>query len=131
MQSHESFFHSTFLSLYIYIFSFAHSFAKGSNATLAPNQYEGTNAYIELGGIQWLDSFLLYRHVIEALEIRRKDSGLQFNYHLSKHNPEDDDFMSAAFGAAWSQWTSGRAGFLTASEQRLFSNDYTDLLGIS
>lgn len=114
----------TFLS-----FCFSRSFAKGSKATLAPNQYAGTNAYIELGGIQWLDTHILFSKVIEALENRRDT--LDFNYHLSKHNPEDDDFMKAGFGDAWEKWTVGRAAFLTASEQRMFSSDYTDLLGIS
>jgi hypothetical protein len=107
------------------------SFAKGSKATMAPNHYEGITAYIELGGIQWIDSLLMYGKVIEALENRRQADGIQFNYHMSKWNPEDDDFMHAAFGDAWTQWTAGRAAFLTESEQRLFSNDYTDLLGIS
>jgi hypothetical protein len=110
------------------LFLFLDSFAKGSKATMAPNQYEET-AYIELGGIQWLDTIILYDKVIEALENRRDE--LDFNYHLSKENPEDDDFMSAGFGAAWTQFTVGRAGFLTESEQYMFSNDYTKLLGIT
>jgi hypothetical protein len=91
-----------------------------------------TSAFIDLPGIDSVETRATYRRIQQVLENHRND-GLSFTYHWGKFNPDNDDWIEKAFGATvLNDWKNERATFLeTAETLRLFSNDFTDLIGLT
>ena len=108
-------------------------YTPGSDALLAPSHYKGTiNAWISFSSIDVVPEVrIAYKKVQQALEARRGD--LSFTYHWGKHIPRNEQWPVESFGRdVIREWKLERQKLLPSSEDmRLFSNDFTDKLGLT
>jgi tmRNA-binding protein len=106
-------------------------YTAASNATLSPSKFAPISAWISFSSLDIPTSRAAYQLVFKALEERRGD--ITFTYHWGKDLPLNDEWIEKSHGRqALQDWKRQRRLLLPTREmRRLFSNDYTDLLGLT
>jgi FAD/FMN-containing dehydrogenase len=106
-------------------------YVKSSKATLATSRFGDISAYVEIASIDLPETRELYQRVMDALEDSR-DDGINFTYHWGKVLPLNDSWIERSYGlAVVTEWKMQRARLLTPQMSYIFSNDYTDTLGLT
>jgi hypothetical protein len=105
-------------------------FVKSSKATLATSRFGDISAFVEIASIDIPETRKLYQRVMDALEDRRAD-GINFTYHWGKVIPLNDQWIEKSYGTALEEWQAQRSKLLTPHMSYIFSNDYTDALGLT
>jgi hypothetical protein len=105
-------------------------FVKSSKATLATSKFGDISAFVEIASIDIPETRKFYQTVMDALEDRRSD-GINFTYHWGKVIPLNDYWIERSYGVALTEWKMQRAILLSPHMRFIFSNDYTDTLGLT
>ena len=107
-------------------------YTAASNATLSPSKFAPISAWISFSSLDIPASREAYQLVFKALEEQRRDD-ISFTYHWGKDLPINNEWIEKSHGRqALQDWKRQRRILLpTRAMRRLFSNDYTDLLGLT
>jgi hypothetical protein len=99
---------------------------------LATSRFGDISAYVEIASIDLPETRELYQRVMGALEASREHDGINFTYHWGKVLPLNDEWIEKSYGlAVVTEWKMQRARLLTPQMRYIFSNDYTDTLGLT
>jgi len=104
---------------------FALRFIKKSNALMAFSRFEHTCVF-EIDGVrnQKMTDY------IKRIPAILRQNNIPFTFHWGKDNPADQAMIAEMYGASLTLWINQKSKIMNSPEAAMFSNDYTDHLGL-